>query len=350
MTVGQTGPFAGGCRYSLMTLSTDIPFAAFVIRSGGLVAFPTETVYGLGADAFNPAAAARIFELKGRPRFDPLIVHIADAADLDRLAAGVSGPARHLARRFWPGPLTIVVPKAAAVPDIVTAGLDTVAVRMPDHPMALELIRAAGRPIAAPSANRFGCVSPTRAEHVEEQFGAAAPLVLDGGPCRVGLESTILSFVEGPPILLRPGGLPVEEIEALIGPVGRASPPAPLAPPAPSETRPLSPGRLPHHYGLKTPIAVSPSPASAVPGGPAGPGRERVGLLTLDAPPPDHGYAAVEVLSASGDLREAAANLFAAMRRLDALALDRIVACLVPEAGLGLAINDRLRRAGGGAP
>lgn len=313
-------------------MSEVIDHAADLIRSGGLVAFPTETVYGLGADAFNPTAVARIFELKGRPRFDPLIVHIADSRQVDDLADEVPEAARRLAGRFWPGPLTIVVTKKPIVPDIVTAGLSTVAVRMPDHPLALDLIRAAGRPIAAPSANRFGRVSPTTAAHVAEQFGADAPLILDGGPCRVGVESTIVSFAGPVPVLLRPGGAPAEAIRAIVGRLNT---------PASQETRVLSPGRMPKHYGPNTPLVLA-SPAEPAPSG------RRAGLISLRKPLAGHGFDTVEVLSESGDLCEAAANLFSAMRRLDERGLDLIVAHLVPDHGLGLAINDRLRKAAGG--
>ncbi len=193
--------------------------AAEIIKRGGIVAFPTETVYGLGADAFAPLAVARIFEVKKRPHFDPLIIHVASPDDLGRLVTDIPGPAQKLINRFWPGPLTVVLPKRDEVPDIVTAGLPTVAVRMPRHEMALQLIELSGSPIAAPSANPFGYVSPTTAEHVREQLDDQVDLILDGGPCPVGVESTILSFSEERPRLLRPGGVPLEEIESVIGKV-----------------------------------------------------------------------------------------------------------------------------------
>src|SRR4030065_1370155 len=190
--------------------------AAEIIRQGGIVAFPTETVYGLGADAFNPLAVARIFEVKRRPYFDPLIVHVANPADVKKLVKQIPSNAKKLIERFWPGPLTVVLLKKEYIPDIVTAGLPTLAIRMPSHPMALSLIRESNSPIAAPSATLFGYVSPTTAEHVREQLGDQVDLILDGGPCPVGVESTIVSFLEEKPRLLRPGGVSLEEIEFVI--------------------------------------------------------------------------------------------------------------------------------------
>ncbi|MEW6488377.1 MAG: L-threonylcarbamoyladenylate synthase [Thermodesulfobacteriota bacterium] len=306
----------------------EVAAAAELLRRGGTVAFPTETVYGLGAHALDPAAVARVFEIKGRPRFDPLIVHLAGPEALGAVAAEVPPAARELARRFWPGPLTLVLPKRPEVPDLTTSGLPTVAVRVPDHPLALDLLSRAGVPVAAPSANPFGRVSPTRAEHVFEQLAGAVDAILDGGPCRVGVESTIVSLAEGRPVLLRPGGLPAEELEAVVGPLERPGNPA---------GRPLAPGSLVSHYAPRVPLVL------ASPGAPPPPGR--IGLLALGEPESRAGYAAVEVLSPSRDLREAAAHLFAALRRLDARGLDLIVAEPVPEEGLGRAILDRLRRA-----
>lgn len=314
-------------------VGTDVPRAAALLRRGALVAFPTETVYGLGADALDPAAVARIFEAKERPAFDPLIVHIAESARLDELAADVSESARRLTERFWPGPLTLVLPKTEAVPDIVTSGLPTVAVRVPDHPLALDLLEAAGRPVAAPSANRFGRVSPTTAAHVAEQLGERIDYILDGGPCRVGLESTVLDMTSSPPRLLRPGGLPAEEIEAVIGHIALPE----TETPADTEAKP-APGMLSRHYAPATPLIVEADPRVPLPPG-------RLGLLTLTPPTDPSPFAAVEVLSATGALTEAAARFFAALRRLDAQGIDCIVARPFPERGLGRAMNDRLRRA-----
>jgi L-threonylcarbamoyladenylate synthase len=304
--------------------------AARVLRHGGLVVFPTETVYGLGADAFNPEAVARVFEAKARPAFDPLIVHVAKEAEVGRVAEAGDPRVTPLARRFWPGPLTLVLPRRAEVPEIVTAGLDTVAVRVPAHEGALRLLEAADTPVAAPSANPFGSVSPTTAAHVAERLGAVVDLVLDGGPCRVGLESTVLSLVTEPPAILRPGGVPREELEEALGA------PVPVAGPA---SRPLAPGQLERHYATRTRLLVLAGPAGASP-----PERGRAGLLAFRAAPRGGSWAAIEVLAPDGRVTTAAASLFAALRRLDALGLDTIYAEPCDERGVGLAIMDRLRR------
>ncbi len=306
--------------------------AADLILRGRLVAFPTETVYGLGAHALDPRAVAGIFEAKQRPRFDPLIVHIASLETLREVVARCSRKAERLVERFWPGPLTLVLPKSATVPGIVTAGLPTVAVRMPDHPMALELIRTAAVPIAAPSANRFGCLSPTTPAHVREQLGNRVDYILDGGACVVGVESTILDLTDELPRLLRPGGLPLEEIVSVMGPVTMDQE---------EPDRPRAPGQLPSHYAPRTPLMIldeaSPPPISL----------RDVGLLCFRTPRRDAPASHVEILSPSGDLREAASNLFAALHRLDDLELDVIYAEPVPETGLGRAIMNRLRKASG---
>lgn len=314
-----------------MVTEHDIAIAAERLRQGGVVAFPTETVYGLGANALDADAVAQVFEIKGRPRFDPLIVHIAEADTVTDFASSVPDRARRLIDRFWPGPLTLVLPKRPCIADIVTAGLPSLAIRCPGHELARRLIRAAGVPIAAPSANRFGRVSPTTAAHVVEQLGDRVPLVLDGGPCTVGVESTVVSFVEADgeqPQLLRPGGVTLEDIEAAIGPVSMA---------APSSGRPASPGQLSRHYSPRTPLILSAADPDPMPA--------KVGLLSLQPPASAAPYQRIEILSEQGCLREAAIHLFAAMRRLDAAGLDLIVARPVPEIGLGRAIMDRLRRA-----
>lgn len=312
-----------------MATEQDIANAAGAIRQGGLVAFPTETVYGLGANALDAEAVAKIFEIKGRPRFDPLIVHVASADDVLPLVKHVPDTARVLIERFWPGPLSIVLPKRPLIPDIVTAGLPSVAVRCPSHAIARKLIETAGVPIAAPSANQFCSVSPTTAQHVVEQFGDRLSMILDGGPCDVGVESSVVSFFQDQPMLLRPGGVAAEEIEKLIGPLLIETNEA---------DRPVAPGQFPRHYSPSTPLFLS---TDVRPPRPAG----RVGLLSFGKPMHADGFVAVEVLSERECLREAAANLFAAMRRLDAQQLDFIIACPVPEIGLGRAIMDRLRRA-----
>jgi len=310
-----------------------IAAAADLIRRGEVVAFPTETVYGLGADATNAEAVARIFAIKHRPSFDPLIVHIANAAMCAMVARALPAAAVALTERFWPGPLTLVLPKTERVPGIVTAGLPTVGVRMPEHPVARALIESAGTPIAEPSANRFGSVSPTAAAHVEAQL-ASLPLILDGGPCRVGLESTIVSFADTEPALLRPGGIALEDLERVIGPlrIGGDSPS-------------LAPGQLPRHYAPRVPLEIAAAardiPVSA---------RAAAALLLPRADPDARGFAHVEVLSDDGALTTVAANLFAALHRLGAGGYARIYAVAVPETGLGRAIMDRLRRASEGAP
>jgi len=316
-------------RLLILTDTDGLRQAATVVRQGGTVAFPTETVYGLGANALDAAAVVKVFEIKRRPRFDPLIVHVHSISQARQVVCAWPEGATELAQRFWPGPLTLVLPKANEVPDIVTSGLPTVAVRMPDHPTALALIAEAGVPVAAPSANRFGSISPTTSEHVLSQLGDEVDLVLDGGPCRVGIESTIVSLTGQRPVLLRAGGTPLADIEDVVGPIDR---------PSADPNRPTAPGQYPRHYAPRTPLILREAPPDLPP-------LPRAGLLTLTAPQvPDH-YEAVEVLSPTGDLQEAAAGLFAALHRLDALGLDAILAVKVPEAGLGMAINDRLRRA-----
>jgi L-threonylcarbamoyladenylate synthase len=313
-------------------VGTDVEQAASILARGGLVAFATETVYGLGANALDPRAVARIFDVKQRPHFDPLIVHVADPNGLTRLVTAIPPAARRLADLFWPGPLSIVLPKAEHVPDLVTAGLPNVAVRIPAHPMARDLIEWTGHPIAAPSANLFGQVSPTSAQHVVEQLGDRIDYILDGGPCAVGLESTVLDLSGDTPTLLRPGGLPLEYIEQAIGPVTRVDSFADVS------AAQRAPGMLAKHYATRTPLVLIEVNAPL-------PNAGRIGLLAISPEPNLDRFAAVEILSSRGDLIEAAANLFAAMRRLDASSLDRIVARHAPNIGLGRAINDRLGRA-----
>ncbi len=304
--------------------------AAALLAAGELVAFPTETVYGLGADARLDRAVAGVFAAKGRPAFNPLIVHVPDLAAAEALAV-FDAPARALAARFWPGPLTLALPRraAAGLSDLATAGLGTVALRVPAHPLALRLLAAFGGPLAAPSANLSGRVSPTTRAHVLDGLDGRIAAVLDGGPCQVGLESTIVGFPEGRPTLLRLGGVPAEAIEAALG---RA-----LAAPesAPEVGAVIAPGQLASHYAPRAALrldAAGPEPDEAWLG--FGPGAAARPALNL---------------STAGDLTEAAANLFTHLRALDALAtaagLARIAVAPIPETGLGRAINDRLRRA-----
>jgi len=307
---------------------SGIKRAAEIIRSGGLVSFPTETVYGLGADALNPIAVARIFEAKGRPFFDPLIVHVSNIGMASGLVQGFPDRAGLLAERFWPGPLTIVLPKTGLVPDIVTSGLPTVAIRMPDHRVALDLIDFSGVPIAAPSANPFGYLSPTKAEHVMVQLGGRIDMILDGGPCRVGVESTVLKIHGDSVTLLRPGGLGMEEITDLIGPVEWGAGP---------EVE--SPGQLPYHYSPDSPVRI----VEAI--------REEdlqiknAGFLFFKKPGFPYPAGSSEILSDDGDLLVAASRLFSCLHRLDKSGKKIILAEAVSEKGLGLAIMDRLIKA-----
>ena len=300
------------------------------LKAGKTVAFPTETVYGLGADAFNPRAVDRIYAVKKRPRNNPLIVHISHRRQLARVAARVPEKAEALMEAFWPGPLTMVFPKQPEVPAGVTAGSDTVAVRMPVHPVALRLIELAGTPVAAPSANAFGCTSPTTARHVFEQLGEECGLIIDGGACRVGVESTVITFLEEVPKILRPGGITREAIEQVIGPVAVRE--------GEAKGALESPGLLPSHYAPDTPLYM----LDHVPG--PGETDEHTGLILL-SPPTGPLPGVVEILSESGDLSEAATNLYRAVRRLDALGLRRILTHRFPGSGLGAAINDRLEKA-----
>jgi L-threonylcarbamoyladenylate synthase len=306
----------------------SIADAARLIREGELVAFPTETVYGLGGDATSERAVAKIFEAKGRPHFNPLISHVLDAGEAGRLVQW-NETADRLAARFWPGPLTLVLPrtKGSTIALLATAGLDTAGIRAPAHPVAQALIRAVGRPIAAPSANRSGAVSPTRAEHVAESLGDRVKLILDGGPCAVGLESTVLDLTTATPILLRPGGATREAIEAVIGAIA-------LSDAVPSGTAAhKSPGQLASHYAPARPVRLNAASVAA-----------DEALLAF-GPTPPAGARQVLNLSRDGDLTEAAANLFAYLRALDQPDNARIAVMPIPQTGLGLAINDRLRRA-----
>ena len=303
--------------------------AAEILRGGGLVAFPTETVYGLGADATDDRAVARVFEAKNRPEFNPLIVHVPDIAAARSLVEWTDA-AQALAARFWPGPLSLVLPRLPDCPvsKLAAAGLPTLAVRTPLGAAARALLKEAGRPVAAPSANPAGAVSPTRAEHVVDMLGDAVDLVLDDGPCAVGIESTVLDLGGETPALLRPGGLPAEEIEALTGRLARQGDP----------DTPRSPGQLASHYAPALPLRIG--------AGDPGPGEA---LLSFGPDTPS-GAAAERNLSASGNPVEAAANLFAALHALDRSGCTGILAMPVPETGLGRAIMDRLRRAAAPRP
>lgn len=319
----------------------NLQAAAVRIREGRLVAFATETVYGLGAAALNPAAVANIFELKGRPLFDPLIVHINSIAQAQDLCLGWPAAAAKLAARFWPGPMTLVLPRREIVPDLVTAGLPNVALRWPAHPVAQQLIQLADCPIAAPSANRFARISPTSAADVAAELTDPELWILDGGPCQHGLESTVISLVGESPIVLRLGSLSIEDLEAELGPLSVADR---SVNEAELQSGLASPGHLSRHYSPRTPLRLIESAewsATCLPPG-------RVGLLWFGDPaavPQTSEFAVVENLSEKADLREAATRLYAALRQLDQAPLDWIVARTLPTEGLGRAINDRLRRA-----
>jgi L-threonylcarbamoyladenylate synthase len=324
---------AGGGQANNVVAATPeaIARAAQLLREGQVIGLPTETVYGLAGDGLNPKALARIFEVKQRPLYDPLILHFADAAGAFDLAEQIPTAARELAQHFWPGPLTLVIRKTALVPDLATAGLPNVALRVPSHPVAQAVLRAFGGPLAAPSANRFGRISPTDAPAVRAELGDAVPLILDGGACTVGLESTVIFLSENKPILLRAGGISIEEIEALIGPIQRANS---------VEERPLSPGQLKHHYAPRKLLQIVDDPAKI-------PSQPNSGWLAFGPLPSGSTFAGVvENLSPTSDLREAAANFFRALRALDDHPrVTRLYAMLLPAQGLGLAINERLERA-----
>lgn len=306
----------------------DPELAATIIRRGGVVALPTETVYGLGADASNSQAVARIFAAKERPEFDPLIVHLAELDLWRTVASGMTPLALLLAEQFWPGPLTLVLPKRPSISDLVTAGLPTVGVRVPRHPLMQAVMRSAVVPIAAPSANLFGRLSPTLAEHVQEQLGDRIDLILDGGPCIVGVESTIVQVRDNTAVILRAGGTSIEQLATVAEKVVVSTG---------SSDRPVAPGMLAAHYAPRTPVVV----VDDVPQVPSG---QRWGLVSLRRVV-GGGFTVCETLAENGSLTEAAAGFFSAMHRLDAAGLDRIVAVRFPDAGLGLALNDRLRRA-----
>lgn len=308
-----------------------IRLAAATLRRGGLVAFPTETVYGLGASALDADAVARIFAAKGRPSYNPLIVHLADAEAARALAAEWSGAAERLAERFWPGPLTLVVPRRAGVPDAVTAGLPSVALRVPAHPVAHALLREAGIPVAAPSANRSTGVSPTTAAHVERSLGGRVELILDGGPTPVGIESTVVSLAGRVPTLLRPGTVSIEELRDAVGEVV-----LPSAGPAGEAARP-SPGMLDRHYAPRAEVRLFGAPGDAPPGEEGG--RTAVLLIAAGSHP------AGEAVRMPADAREYAARLYATLHRLDDEGFERILVELPPDTPEWAGVRDRLRRA-----
>jgi L-threonylcarbamoyladenylate synthase len=312
-------------------IGTDLAYAARLLRAGELVAIPTETVYGLGGNALDTRAVAHIFAVKDRPSFDPLIIHLPGLEAVDDYVSAFPARLRELGERFWPGPLTLLLPRRSVVPDLVTSGLPRVAVRVPAHPLTRQLLTRLDFPLAAPSANPFGYISPTRPRHVLDQLGGKIPYILDGGPCTVGVESTIVAEEDGEVVILRKGGLPIEAIEEVTGPV-RVQPYG--------SSQPTAPGMLKSHYAPRAPVFLAGNRAELE--SQHGPG---LGALVyrhwLPQLPQEH----QRRLSPQGDPEEAARHLFACLRELDQLGLQAIWAELLPETGLGRAINDRLRRA-----
>lgn len=316
-----------------MLRGTDIARAADVLRAGGLVAFPTETVYGLGADASRDDAAAKIFAVKGRPRAHPLIVHLAPEARLDGWAAEVPQAARRLVAIGWPGPLTVILRRGPRVALATTGGAETVGLRVPSHPMAQALLRAFGGGVAAPSANRFGAVSPTTADHVAADLGDDVDYILDGGACEVGVESTIVDLSRAQPVLLRPGGMARERIEEIVGPLG-----------VPDAEAPAAPGTLASHYAPRAEvIAVEPNQVPAA----VAAARGRVAVLAPASEFSRWGSLSCVAYRLPDDLAGMARELYAALRDLDTRGVDVVIAALPPAVGLGEAVGDRLRRAAG---
>jgi L-threonylcarbamoyladenylate synthase len=313
-------------------ITTHIVDVAAVLKKEDIVAIPTETVYGLAGNIFSEKAIKKIFALKNRPLFNPLIVHIKSIASLSEVAMDIPEVALTLTKAFWPGPLTLVLKKQPHIPDLITAGKPTVAVRMPNHKTALSLLNMLDFPLAAPSANPFGSISPTTAQHVEEYFKDRLQLVLDGGPCERGVESTIIGFDDDGAVLYRYGSISMEEIENVIGKIKIITK---------NNSSPNAPGMLLKHYAPKTPIIVVDDVKKSVAENP----DKKLGVLIFKEEKTFSPSDVIEILSKKGDLKEAAGNLYAAMHRLDHEGLDLIIAEKFPETGLGKTINDRLERA-----
>lgn len=315
----------------MAAIGKDILKAGKLLKSGNIVAIPTETVYGLAGNALRDDIVVKIFKAKNRPAFDPLICHTDSIDKIAQFVQHIPAEVATLAAAFWPGPLTVLLPKKPSIPSLTTSGLDEVAFRIPNHPLTLALLAALDFPLAAPSANPFGYISPTTAKHVQDQLGADIPYILDGGECAVGIESTIVGFPDGRPTIYRLGGKQIEEIEALIGPVQIN---------LNQSSNPSAPGMLKSHYAPKKPVEVGHIPELLE--------QHRgksIGIISFV----DH-YAEVSpghlrVLSQNGDLNEAARNLFGALRQLDSMPVDIILSETFPDQGLGRAINDRLVRA-----
>jgi len=309
----------------------DLKIAIKILHQGDLVAIPTETVYGLAANAYNADAVVKIFEVKNRPSFDPLIVHVSCLEQAEKIVTHIPENVRKLASIFWPGPLTVLLDKRSVIPDIVTSGLDTVAVRVPAHPMTLELLQSLPFPLAAPSANPFGYVSPTSVKHVNDQLGPIIPYILDGGDCHVGIESTIIGFKNDEAEIFRLGGISVEEIEAVIGKVSVRQH---------SSSKPAAPGSLESHYSPRKKVMLQDTAFLKESVDP-----NEVGIIRFKEPNTEFPVKNQLILSESGNLKEAAKKLFSALRTMDDMDVKYVIAELLPAEGLGRAINDRLRRA-----
>lgn len=323
------------------SMGTDIQKAAALLRAGELVAIPTETVYGLAGNGLSEEAVLKIYQVKNRPQFNPLILHVANYQQLQQLGLELPPAAQKLAARFCPGPLTFVIPASDQIPGIVTAGTPAVAIRFPNHPLTLQLLQELDFPLAAPSANPSGYVSPTTAQHVANQLGNRVAYILDGGDCQVGLESTILSFLEEQPRLLRYGGIPLEAIEAVIGPVA--------LPPEGFVDNPVAPGMLARHYATRHPLhlgniqsLLQEALTSYLP--------KQIATISFQQDLPGIPSTNQFILSPSGDLQEAARRLFGTLRLADSMDISIILAERFPDEGLGRAINDRLQRAATALP
>lgn len=310
----------------------DINAVATSLQNEDVAAIPTETVYGLAGNIFSEKAIRRIYEVKQRPLFNPLIVHIGDVGEMKKVAASIPPLAQQLAEKFWPGPLTLLLPKKNTVPDIITAGKDTVAVRVPNHPVTLTLLQQLPFPLAAPSANPFGSISPTTAEHVASYFKDEFPYILDGGACQKGIESTIIGFNDEGAIIYRYGSLAIEEIESITGLLQEY---------IRNEENPDAPGMLLRHYAPATKTILSSDIEKSISENLG----KKIGLLLFNDQHKTDQATVVETLSANGSMEEAASNLYAAMHRLDHHQLDIIIAERFPDKGLGRSINDRLQRA-----
>ena len=322
-------------------ISNSLTEAASLLSLGEIIAIPTETVYGLAANALDTMAVAKIYEAKNRPSFNPLIVHIAGIQQLNQWASIVPEKAMALATTFWPGPLTLVLPKAPEIPELITAGSPYVALRVPSHPMSLELLNMLSFPLAAPSANPSGYISPTQAAHVQQQLGNKIPFILDGGPCRVGLESTIVKIGEdGLATLLRAGGTGIEQIREVIGDLGETSPQLSSSP-----NKPIAPGMLQSHYAPSVPLMVG-----AIKELIKEHTGKKIGIISFQASYDEIAKDLMYTLSEKGDLNEAATKLFEAMHELERKKPELIIAEYFPNKGLGLAINDRLKRAAAPRP